>query len=804
MKKLGLVTVTYVNNYGSHLQSFALQEKLKALGYIPEIINIDSVKKSIDKRRRKYIISRLYDINEISAYYPKLKKKIAKIIENNCKKIYSNRAKKFKEFAENYYDIAPKVNNWDGLSKQCKERFSAVIVGSDQNWRPANIAGGFYTLEFVPNNINKIAYATSFGLDHVIPQQKDKARFFLGRIDHLSVRENSGKAIVKDLLGKDIPVVCDPTLLLNSIEWDNYLSENPIVDGKYILCYFLGKNKEHWDFAKRLKKKTGLKIVGIPFGEQYVKDSTHFMDEIPSNVGPFEFINLIKHASYICTDSFHGCAFSINYNKNVFAFYKFVRKGNMSTNGRIDTLFGWTKLKHRILSGKEPITDLMLRDIDYRETNRILDQMRKNSLDYLINAIGFTGRILNSNTNAVLCKTDSEIILADKTKCCGCSACFNACKFGALSMEPDEGGFLYPKMDENKCKKCGACLCSCPALNSVTISSNDPVSYIVQNKNEKIRRQSTSGGAFTEIAKHIIGQGGYVFGAAMDDNFNVRHIKVNTENGLSFFRNSKYVQSSIGTSYCEAKSLLNKGKMVCFSGTPCQISGLKQYLGKEYDNLITVDVMCRAVPSPKALKKYIDFQRIKYPSFDRIVFRDKARGYSYSGIALYHGNKALYRGSSESDRWLRLFLGGFCNRASCGDCKYQTDGHPSDISICDWWEVSEIDKSMDDNKGTTGVAIWTKKGIDVFDAISKQLVYKSIDSELMKKRLTKRGKPGKGGSKQFYKDLNTLNSLDFMNKYVPNSYKTEAKRIARYVLYRVRIHDLLKKSIRTAKKINKE
>lgn len=301
--------------------------------------------------------------------------------------IYINRAKQFRLFGQKHYNIAKKVNGWEGLTEQCKESYSAVVIGSDQLWRSANIAGGFYTLEFVPDEINKIAYATSFGLDHVVDQQKEKAKLFLKRINHISVREASGQKIVKELLGRSIPVVNDPTLLLKPDKWDKYIPQSPIIEGKYIFCYFLGTNTEHWEFVKRLKKKTRIKIVGVPYGEKYKKGATDFLDVIPESIGPFEFVNLIKNATYICTDSFHGCAFSINYNKNLFAFYKFAKKGKMSTNSRIDNLLAWTGLSHRIMTGNEKIESNMLGDIEYSDVNKRLDSMRQMSLQYLITSL---------------------------------------------------------------------------------------------------------------------------------------------------------------------------------------------------------------------------------------------------------------------------------------------------------------------------------------------------------------------------------------------------------------------------------
>lgn len=387
MHKIGLVTVTYINNYGSHLQSFALQEELRILGYVPEIIDIESVRDDVNKKRRLYVLTRVLDFEEMMAYYQILRRRIACLFDKEYRRIRDNRLIQFKKFSNEKYNLAERVDGWGGLAKQCSDNYEAVIVGSDQNWRPANIAGGFYTLEFVPFEINKIAYATSFGIDHVIDKQKRRARYFLDRIDHLSVREMAGKKIIKELIGRDVPVVLDPTLLLSSDQWDEYIPRESIIKGDYILCYFLGANKAPWEFVKRISKLLRIKTVGILYGEMYRKGLQICVDEKPQNIGPFEFVNLIRHANFVCTDSFHGCAFSINYNRNLFAFYKFASNGKMSTNNRVDSLLSLVGLNDRLFRGNEKIDGTILEDMDYSYANECISRERRRSIEYLIKAL---------------------------------------------------------------------------------------------------------------------------------------------------------------------------------------------------------------------------------------------------------------------------------------------------------------------------------------------------------------------------------------------------------------------------------
>ena len=394
------------------------------------------------------------------------------------------------------------------------------------------------------------------------------------------------------------------------------------------------------------------------------------------------------------------------------------------------------------------------------------------------------------------------IEIVSRDKCSGCSACFNACGVGALSMETDETGFWFPKIDSDKCVECGACVRVCPAIEKPEYTSREPKAYIAQNKDDETRRQSTSGGAFTAIAQAVIRAGGVVFGAAIDKDYNVSHIWVDNEIDLARFRSSKYVQSWIGKSYQETERFLKDGRKVCFSGTPCQIFGLKKYLGKGYVNLLCVDVMCRAVPSPKVFHKYLEYQKEKYPTYNKIVFRDKGRGYSYSGVALFQGEKVLYRGGSESDPWLRLFLGGYCNRETCHKCLYQNGVRAADITMWDCWETQNYVPEWDDNKGTTNVIAWTEKGKKCIDQVSDCLRTKEIGIESIDTNLHRAGTLRKPeyDRETFFSDCRILSPRDFINRYAPNTVKVRFKSLARNAMHTLHIHDTIRKAVHKIRK----
>jgi hypothetical protein len=242
-------------------------------------------------------------------------------------------------------------------------------------------------LEFVPSGVKKIAYSTSFGVARLHRSIQKHAKSFLKSFDWISVRENSGKVIVKDMIGRDIPVVCDPTMLLSIEEWNNYVSPEPFIKGNYIACYIMGDSKEQRDFVKRLRKETGYKVVGLLHGSTYISGDDEWVDEAPYNVGPFEFINLLRHAKYVCTDSFHCSVFSILNNTPFFVFRRDSDNEETSANDRIYTLLSWTGLDNRLLYGNENIDNVLKLPLDYNIVNERVAERRKESLEFLTNAL---------------------------------------------------------------------------------------------------------------------------------------------------------------------------------------------------------------------------------------------------------------------------------------------------------------------------------------------------------------------------------------------------------------------------------
>lgn len=386
--------------------------------------------------------------------------------------------------------------------------------------------------------------------------------------------------------------------------------------------------------------------------------------------------------------------------------------------------------------------------------------------------------------------------LVDWNNCCGCGACANKCPKQAISMLPNHEGFLHPMIDADLCVECGSCEKACPGLTPAQNIEAKPIAFVVQHKDDVVRYQSTSGGAFTAIAEEVIKRGGVVFGAVMTDELVVKHDFVTDNEGLAKFRNSKYVQSKIGDCYSVAKKFVNEGRYVCFSGTPCQINGLYKFLGKDYNNLIAVDVVCKSVPSPLVFTKYIEYKKEKEGDISDIVFRDKKRGFLYCTMAHYLSHKDrgeskdVYRRGSESDEWLRMFLSGIISRRSCMTCQYQTLHRVGDFTLGDIWEVGKAE--FDDNKGTTLVHVWTKKGVEFLNCIKSivRIEPYPVEKSRGKERInTMRTQPNRN---KLFEDSINLDPKAFFAEYVPYNVMIGVKQFGRFVVWRLHLHNYIR------------
>lgn len=343
--------------------------------------------------------------------------------------------------------------------------------------------------------------------------------------------------------------------------------------------------------------------------------------------------------------------------------------------------------------------------------------------------------------------------------CCGCGACANVCPVNAISMVQNDEGFLYPVIDESLCTNCGLCSKTCN-FNS---KRNSVIDSFAALADDEIRNVSSSGGVFYNLAQKILLDGGYVCGAAFSDDFkSVNHILISSIEDLPKLQSSKYLQSDTKNVYKEIKDLLNNDKKVLFSGTPCQVDALNKFLKKDYENLITVDILCHGTPSPLVWKKYVE-EISKGKKIIETTFRHKKYGWAPSLLLLLFEDNEVFEEPSTENLYYKAFLSNLCLRKSCESCKFTNLNRPSDITVGDFWRIDKFDKKMNDKKGTSCILINTLKGQNFFDEIKTSLKkYKEAPLEKIVKGnpiLTEPSKPH-DNRKRFFNNLNKTNILE--------------------------------------------
>lgn len=394
------------------------------------------------------------------------------------------------------------------------------------------------------------------------------------------------------------------------------------------------------------------------------------------------------------------------------------------------------------------------------------------------------------------------IEIVEKQNCCGCTACAAICLKQCIEMTFDEEGFRYPVVDTEKCIQCGFCDQVCPVQNPVKETVVPQKAYLVQHKDERVRMDSSAGGAFTAIAAFVMEKGGVVFGAAYDENFQVRHTYVEKTDELRKFRNSKYVQSDMEDCFRQARDFLRAGRWVCFSGTPCQIEGLSRFLGKPYEKLVLIDVVCHGIPSPLVWNKYLEYQKVNEDTPDNIRFRDKFYGYKYSTMSMIKDSKNVYHAGSQQDPMLRAFFTDICDRPSCYDCTFKKRYRISDMTIWDCFCVYDFDKTMDDDKGTTRVLCHTEKGAEIMQELGSIVRCKDVEPDMLVNGVKEMFESVHINPMrtQFFKDAEKMSGAELFEKYYPNSVIVKAKTVIRGILLRTGVYKNVKRYLNRIRK----
>ncbi len=396
------------------------------------------------------------------------------------------------------------------------------------------------------------------------------------------------------------------------------------------------------------------------------------------------------------------------------------------------------------------------------------------------------------------------VLFEKKENCCGCGACLNICPRSAITMCEDEYGFTYPHIDVDKCISCGMCKTVC-AYQNKDIPQHEKQVYAATTKDDELVMKSSSGGIFAQMAKLVLDDGGVVFGCSLEHEgtkLTPKQIGINSQDKLYKLQGSKYVQSDTKNTYKEAKELLNAGKIVLYSGTPCQIHGLRTFLGKEYQNLIAVDIICHGVPSRKMFNDYISYYEKKFGgSIVDYKFRDKKNGQiKMQRMQICRKDKAISRYKiAEAVGYTWCFYKSYIFRENCYSCKYAQKDRVSDITLGDFWGVcsehgKELQTSqMDGKKGISCLILNTEKGKSFFDKIKDnfyllesdidkvarhngQLNHPSLKSVKRQAVMEMYKQKGYAGVHKFYKkDINIKILYYYLLSVVPKDLKSKLR-----------------------------
>lgn len=709
------ITTLHNYNFGSALQCFATQEYLASNGVRSEIIDVAGeplpfVTPAIT----------IANIGLMCLTHPLDAKDIIKIfLSQRGGNLTLSKDSVMALQMFNNTSLNRKVYTKRCLKKLAtKDDFHYFFSGSDQVWNGSRVDDYYkYFLRFAPKE-KRVSWAASFGGSSVASYNKTKFKKYINDFEHISVREKSGIDLVKQLTGREAYCLPDPVMLLSAEEWSKKIPSS-LYDRPYILAFFIdGPSQKSIDMVRQWSAKQALPVVTFGYKHNEFKDAIHL------DGGPFEFLSAIKNAELIITDSFHAVAFSTIFHKEFF-----VNERQYAHNQKQSTRLTDFLSEIKQIERYEADDDAALSS-NFEESDRYFANKRLIANDFLNRVIG----------DDVKC-TNEKNVRESKHECCGCGACVDICSHSAIQLKRDADGFYYPVIDDSKCVNCGLCskVCSFKPRNSNAFAKE---AFIATSVEKELIKHSASGGIFAQIAKKVLGEGGIVYGASLwleSGKIHVEHIGIETECDLYKIQGSKYVQSKTQGIFPEINKQLQSGRKVLFGGTSCQVAALKGYLRKDYDTLLTTDLICHGVPSLKMLQDYVDSLDLKNELVD-IKFRKRVKGglpYIFM-LTLRRNDGSNYTKEIplRESAYYRLFMSCAGYRSSCYGCPFASINKPGDITLGDFYlqeskEVTTYPKEIKNEDLLSTVIVNTKKGKEALDMTTDTIVLYSASVDYM-------------------------------------------------------------------------
>ena len=745
--KLGILTYHNIPNIGAILQAYSLCQALNDRGVPTEIVDYQCknlIQRELafhpHKNPLKNIIFRRF-------VWPRTQDRI-----HGCL-----------EFMRAQHCYSPQQYDRQTIS-QANNRYDGFISGADMIWnRDINGYDDTFFLDFVAPGKKKYAYGSSIGgtwKTAELPHIKN----LLSQYNFLSVREEDTARFINDHFHLPVQWVADPTMLLTPNHWKQFTS--PVKEKEYVLVYFHYKDvlRAARQYAKQHHKKLLVINSGLPkWGIRSIVVST-----------PQQWLSYIRYADAVFTDSYHGLLFSLYFEKPVWTH---------NSSNRLQSILKKLGITHRFIPNDKTLSST----IDYTQVTPRVDAFRTESIQFLEKIAADFGRPVRAGITAF--KTTMH--------CSGCTACQAICPKQAITMRPDEEGFLRPLINQALCVHCNLCRTVCPAEKPTELltSTYQPRTFAARYKDNSVRFRSASGAFFPAIAKHFLKQGAYVCGCVLDAHMHPIHIVTNQWADVERMQDSKYVQSDMRNCFDEIATLLKKQTPVLFTGTSCQVAGLKLFLKTAKisdEKLFSVDFFCHGVPSPKIWHEYLAFySRVKKRMILKFRFRNKTWGWG-TGKGTYHVNTLETakwgEPSSSSIRsvWRSIFFSNLCLRPYCGTCPYTTIYKPADITMGDFWGIEQVLPSFNDGKGSSVLLAHCDKAVNLLSQI-EGLTIAEVNTQAAVERQANAVAPSpvSPNRRQFWQDYHVKGFDYVMRQYFYYTPYHRLKRLVKYMLFKV-------------------
>ena len=680
--KAGIITFHNALNYGAILQAYALQTTLENLGCSARILDYSNFYVKTELRKP-----------QLSDYHNPLKyQKDSFIYKTNVVK-----KDKIQNFVDQYLHLS------EPLDKKCigsyAETLDIVFTGSDQVWNDDITRNDdTYYLDFVPRE-KRYSYAASLGRSFVSQENVSRVYNLLRTFSGISVREKQAQESLMSQMGIESTTVLDPTLLLSRECYNGFIKKNN--ETKYVLLYMLLYSDSLIEKAKRISERLKCPVYCVNSSGKPVRGFVDYSDS-----GIEEWLSLFAGAEYVLTNSFHGTAFSVNFNKQ---FVVELPPAKIKANSRITDFLSMVGLEDRVIVGNE--IDSFLKMVDFTSANTELNREKEKSIQFLRDSIENKVR----QRGPII---DKSVISISAEQCCGCGVCTEVCRCDALVMASDEKGFARPTLNPAKCVNCGACKNACVFEKK----SREPKTvfdgsvFAASYKGKEVLKNSSSGGMFYAIAESVLSENGTVYGVAFDEAFYPVYRRITDIKDIKPLMGSKYAQANAFEAFAKVKQDLNEHLRVLFVGTPCQVAAARQLFGTN-QNLLLVDFVCHGVPSPKMVPEHIEY--IEKKTGKKVVEylpRVKVMGWGHNETFKYSDGSVEYR-SPISQAYKEIFHLDLSIRSSCFNCPFTSFNRPGDLTIADFWGLERNHPELCSKDGISMVLVSTEKGRQLIDKL---------------------------------------------------------------------------------------